>query len=242
MNKLLEEQFNIYYNNYVKDTKYLSFDKKDNYNYRKIIEMGDAAIPFLIDKIKTCNHWITLTALTDLVGQVKFPKEYYGNYEKMSNVWKNWASKNRYFSSSFGAIRFEINNKILTNVYIDKIEALFSEPTAFESKILDVIDGKSIEYIPVEFKTGTIFQKKVWAALQTIPIGKVATYKSIAEQIGMPKAARAVGNACNMNPIPIIVPCHRVISSNGKIGGYRYGIDIKEKLLQRESKYLLAKE
>mgnify|MGYP000850979676 CR=1 FL=1 len=81
---------------------------------------------------------------------------------------------------------------------------------------------------------GTPFQKKVWQVLMTIPYGKTMTYKQVAEAIGNPKACRAVGLANNRNPIPIIVPCHRVIGSNGKLVGYAGGLHIKEKLLEME--------
>ena len=81
---------------------------------------------------------------------------------------------------------------------------------------------------------GTEFQKKVWAELIKIPYGKTRTYKEIALSIGSPKAVRAVGNANNKNPIAIIIPCHRVIGSNGKLIGYRGGLDKKQKLLNFE--------
>lgn len=81
---------------------------------------------------------------------------------------------------------------------------------------------------------GTEFQHKVWSALKEIPYGGIRTYKQIAEQIGNPSACRAVGMANNKNPIMIVVPCHRVIGSNGALTGYASGVDIKEKLLDLE--------
>lgn len=87
--------------------------------------------------------------------------------------------------------------------------------------------------LPLALK-GTPFQKKVWQALMTIPYGETMTYKQVAEAIGNPKACRAVGMANNRNPIPIIIPCHRVIGSNGKLVGYAGGLHIKEKLLEME--------
>jgi methylated-DNA-[protein]-cysteine S-methyltransferase len=85
---------------------------------------------------------------------------------------------------------------------------------------------------------GTEFQKSVWEELRKIPYGKVRSYKEIAVSVGCPKGARAVGNANNKNPIPIIVPCHRVIACGGKIGGYAGGIELKKKLLKIEN-YLI---
>ena len=81
---------------------------------------------------------------------------------------------------------------------------------------------------------GTEFQKKVWCELQNIPYGEVRTYKDIAIKIGNPKGARAIGMANNKNPIPLIIPCHRVIGSNGNLTGFAFGINIKEKLINLE--------
>lgn len=88
--------------------------------------------------------------------------------------------------------------------------------------------------IPI-FLEGTAFQKKVWHALCQIPYGKTVSYKAIANAIGNENAARAVGMANNKNPIQIIVPCHRVIASDGALGGYAGGINIKQQLLDIES-------
>ncbi len=82
--------------------------------------------------------------------------------------------------------------------------------------------------------TGTDFQKSVWAALSKIPFGKTVSYADIALQIKNPKAVRAVGSANGKNPIPIIVPCHRVIASDGTLGGYSGGLHIKTRLLKLE--------
>ncbi len=81
---------------------------------------------------------------------------------------------------------------------------------------------------------GTVFQRKVWQALLEIAPGTTETYQQVAERIGDPKAVRPLANAVAANPIAIIVPCHRVVRSDGKIGGYRWGEDVKRKLLDRE--------
>jgi methylated-DNA-[protein]-cysteine S-methyltransferase len=78
---------------------------------------------------------------------------------------------------------------------------------------------------------GTSFQNSVWRVLLNIPYGSVKSYSEIAKEIGRPKAVRAVGNANAANPVPIIVPCHRVIAKNGTLGGYNGGLDIKKELL-----------
>lgn len=85
---------------------------------------------------------------------------------------------------------------------------------------------------------GTEFQKQVWEALLTIPYGETRSYSELAEQIGRPKAARAVGMANHRNPIAILVPCHRVIGKNGSLTGYAGGIDKKEMLLELEKSNL----
>ncbi len=86
---------------------------------------------------------------------------------------------------------------------------------------------------------GTDFQKLVWHEMTKIPKGKTITYKELAENIGRPKAYRAVANACGSNPYPIEVPCHRVVSSNGSIGGFsmKGGIKKKIELLNQENNY-----
>ena len=83
---------------------------------------------------------------------------------------------------------------------------------------------------------GTYFQKKVWNELKKIPKGEVRTYKEIAAAIGKPNSARAVANACGKNPKPVEIPCHRVIRSDGSLGGYsgKGGVSTKRKLLKRE--------
>ena len=85
---------------------------------------------------------------------------------------------------------------------------------------------------------GTPFQQKVWQALQKIPYGRTASYKDIAEAINNTKAYRAVGMANNKNPIVILIPCHRVIGSNGKLVGFAGGLDLKQKLLNLEQNNL----
>jgi O-6-methylguanine DNA methyltransferase len=85
----------------------------------------------------------------------------------------------------------------------------------------------------LDFK-GTPFQKKVWGALAKIPYGQTRSYKEIARAIGHPKAFRAVGNANGENSIPLILPCHRVIESNGGLGGFGHGVKVKKRLLDFE--------
>ncbi|MEL6875693.1 MAG: methylated-DNA--[protein]-cysteine S-methyltransferase, partial [Pseudomonadota bacterium] len=87
--------------------------------------------------------------------------------------------------------------------------------------------------IPVDVQ-GTVFQEAVWQELQKIPPGETRSYADIAAAIGKPKAVRAVGSANGANNVAVLIPCHRVIRSDGSMGGYAYGLEIKERLLDRE--------
>lgn len=82
---------------------------------------------------------------------------------------------------------------------------------------------------------GTEFQRKVWNELLNIPYGETRTYKEMAKEVGSPRGFRAVGGALNKNPIPIIVPCHRVIGSNGELTGFAGGVRLKRRLLELEA-------
>lgn len=88
--------------------------------------------------------------------------------------------------------------------------------------------------IPLDISTGTPFQQKVWHALRQIPYGETISYAQLALQVDNPKGFRAVANANGKNPISLIIPCHRVIASDGKLGGYTGGIEIKQTLLDIE--------
>ena len=94
--------------------------------------------------------------------------------------------------------------------------------------------GKAVEFnVPLSLK-GSSFDLAVWKALQKIPWGSALSYGEVAASIGRPQAARAVGGACGRNPVPIIIPCHRVLASNALVGGFSGGINIKKALLGLE--------
>ena len=96
--------------------------------------------------------------------------------------------------------------------------------------------GKRKEFsVPLKLE-GTEFRKEVWSELQKIPFGETISYQKLAERIGSIKKARAVGNANHYNPIPIIVPCHRVVRKSGNLGGFGGGLEVKEYLLELEKK------
>lgn len=92
--------------------------------------------------------------------------------------------------------------------------------------------------LPLDLSAGSAFQQQVWEATAAIPFGQVRSYGEIARQIGVPKGARAVGGALGRNPVPIIVPCHRVLRSDGQLGGFGLGIDTKRRLLAIEGRSL----
>ena len=87
---------------------------------------------------------------------------------------------------------------------------------------------------------GTAFQHRVWQALMTIPRGSTLSYSELAERLALPKAARAVARACAGNRVAVLVPCHRIIRGDGSLGGYRWGLPLKEDLLRRERSGLTA--
>ena len=110
------------------------------------------------------------------------------------------------------------------------------------SPLLDAAEAQLREYFAGARRTfelplaphGTAFQQRVWAALRAIPYGETRTYGELAAAIGSPNASRAVGMANHRNPIPIIIPCHRVIGANGTLTGYAGGLEVKQKLLALE--------
>jgi len=95
--------------------------------------------------------------------------------------------------------------------------------------------------VPFELRGGSEFERAVWAEIARIPYGEMVTYGSIATALGDPGAARAVGTACNHNPVPVIVPCHRVVGAGGKMVGFGGGIDRKRRLLELEAKVALSR-
>ncbi|HPP31872.1 MAG TPA: methylated-DNA--[protein]-cysteine S-methyltransferase [Soehngenia sp.] len=136
---------------------------------------------------------------------------------------------------------YEVDNKIVRIEFneenIDKNYKYEMTPTIKNAirEIEEYLDGdRKIFTVPIELY-GTEFQVKVWNELLKIPYGETKTYKEIAKSIGNEKACRAVGGANNKNPIPIIVPCHRVIGSNSSLVGYKGGLQIKKALLEVES-------
>lgn len=97
--------------------------------------------------------------------------------------------------------------------------------------LVDLVE--TLQGMPLELPDAPPFTRRVWSLLQKIPFGQTATYAELASQAGSPRGARAVGGACAANPLPVIVPCHRVVASHG-LGGYAYGLEWKRTLLELE--------
>lgn len=130
-------------------------------------------------------------------------------------------------------IRLYVNKNIDQNDILEKNTNLLLNA---ENQIKQYLDGKREKFdLPIK-QEGTEFMQNVWKQLLKIPYGETRSYKQIAQNIGNPKAVRAIGMANNKNKIPIIVPCHRVIGSNGGLVGYDLGLEVKKWLLDLESK------
>jgi AraC family transcriptional regulator of adaptative response/methylated-DNA-[protein]-cysteine methyltransferase len=115
---------------------------------------------------------------------------------------------------------------------------LVGDESGYEDLVAQVIGlierpGVGLD-LPLDIR-GTAFQRRVWQALQQIPVGTTASYADIAKEIGMPKAVRAVAQACGANTLAVAIPCHRVIRNDGTLSGYRWGVERKRALLEREA-------
>ncbi|CDM68217.1 methylated-DNA-protein-cysteinemethyltransferase [Clostridium bornimense] len=145
------------------------------------------------------------------------------------------------YNTSIGKVNVVEEDGFLTYVSISENfvieDATIKETTLIKEtigQINDFLAGRRREFDLPLLPKGTEFQKKVWRELQNIPYGTTCSYKDIAEKIGSPKAARAVGRANNKNPIILIIPCHRVVGSDGRLVGYGAGLELKERLLALE--------
>ena len=106
--------------------------------------------------------------------------------------------------------------------------------SVWTAEILSYLDGeKNGLALPLDIQ-GTTFQQQVWQALRTIPYGETRTYQQVAQKIGNDSASRAVGTACRANPVALVIPCHRVLRKDGGLGGYSWGLNRKQSLLDME--------
>lgn len=147
------------------------------------------------------------------------------------------------YETMIGNISIAEKDGSITNLYFAK-DILPQDIPSCETPLLKKAAQQLNSYLSGELQqfslplapAGTAFMRQVWAALNEIPYGKTASYKEIALTIDNPNAARAVGLANNRNPIPIFIPCHRVIGANGSLTGYRGGLELKKRLLEIEKK------
>ena len=141
--------------------------------------------------------------------------------------------------SPFGSILIGWEGDAVVSLHLGEVNSNLTSPVSklAAAQLQEYFAGtRKIFTFPIELR-GTPFQISVWEALSKIPYGQVVTYKDIAKAIGNEKAVRAVGMACNRNPIWITIPCHRVVGTNRKLTGYAGGLSMKEVLLNHESQY-----
>ena len=150
------------------------------------------------------------------------------------------------YQSPVGDILIKATDEALIELhFLTEVERtdILEQEIEVQSSILDMVSAQLDEYfagnrrdfaVPLHLG-GTAFMQDVWSALMNIPYGQTRAYGEIAASIGRPKAARAVGMACNRNPIALLIPCHRVVGANGDLVGFRGGTHIKEKLLALET-------
>ncbi len=141
--------------------------------------------------------------------------------------------------TSLGMLYLIFSGRALTGISFDKPAGLYLKKTedaaAVKKELTEYFEkGRRDFTCETAFTEGTDFERRVWDTLKEVPYGETRTYKWMAERIGKPHAFRAVGNALGKNPIPIIFPCHRIIESDGSIGGYSSGTEIKRRLLEIE--------
>ena len=115
---------------------------------------------------------------------------------------------------------------------IERADSLLREPV---EKILNHLDNNEPRLdLPLDIRA-TAFQRQVWEKLREIPYGQTASYADIAKALGKPRAVRAVGRACATNPVALVIPCHRVVREDKSLGGHRWGLERKKKLLEKEA-------
>lgn len=147
------------------------------------------------------------------------------------------------FDSPFGKLKLTASPEALVAISFQADSTTYSDSVHKKSKILRMATLQLSEYFTGQRQSfdiplapvGTVFQQRVWQALISVPYGSTASYKEIAKKIGNTKAYRSVGGANNKNPLPIVIPCHRIIGSNGCLTGYAGGLAVKKFLLELES-------
>jgi AraC family transcriptional regulator of adaptative response/methylated-DNA-[protein]-cysteine methyltransferase len=139
-------------------------------------------------------------------------------------------------SVRLGETALELEQELHQEFNAAQLQANDPELQQWMQHLLEYLNGlHPLPALPIDIQA-TAFQLRVWEALRAIPLGTTASYRDIAQQIGQPQSVRAVARACAMNPIALVVPCHRVIQKGGGLAGYRWGIDRKQALLSLEKR------
>ncbi len=164
------------------------------------------------------------------------------NQSEPKLVEMSWLSEDEWWTDSKSFAKLKKHYKLSDNdfKFIDKNSLSIDDSSqALLIQAIKQIDEYALEQrkefdLPLDLSIGTEFQQRVWQELQKIKLGETISYATLARHIGNPKACRAVANANGKNPFSLIIPCHRVIASDGKLGGYTGGLDKKEYLLALE--------
>ena len=186
-----------------------------------------------------------------MIEEIVYQSEFYGHAFKDEKIWHaGVASRRGLCACSFAYTSVTVLKKTLADrlkgregkvKWVKDLKEIDNEDARyilerFQKELNQYFLGKLKRFtLPIEIGCGDEFDRKVWSRLEQIPYGQTVSYKFIAEKIGDPKAVRRVGRACGNNPLPIIIPCHRVTESHGKLGGFTGGVAKKRMLLKLES-------
>lgn len=140
-----------------------------------------------------------------------------------------------YSAGGLNGLDFPSKHRVANTTSVELSQNIRAWHRLTSKAVKKILAGQPLPALPpLDLSGGTTFQLNVWTALLKIKTGRTQSYGEIAKSIGKPKAVRAVGGACGANPVPLLVPCHRVLAANGKIGGFSGGLGWKKKLLARE--------
>jgi methylated-DNA-[protein]-cysteine S-methyltransferase len=181
----------------------------------------------IMTAVRTPCGWIGVAATAQGISRIILPqKDKKAALQCLQSGMARKAHGRRVQAPSSGRLPDPSSGKNRQNDYLNKVVRLLQAYFASECIVFD---------LPIDTRCYTTFQKAVWKATSTIPFGETRSYAWIARAIQNPKSVRAVGQALGANPLPIIIPCHRVVSSSGALGGFGGGLLMKKKLLALET-------
>jgi len=166
----------------------------------------DKEIKVAIDSCQTALGWVGIASSPDGLLALTLPKP--TRERALKPLLERWGEEQGYDAPRLDGLKTKLQQ------YFDGQRVLFDEP--------------------LHLREATAFQRQVWSAVRDIPYGETRSYGQIAQQVGSPEAARAVGRAMATNPVPIVVPCHRVVGNDGSLRGFGGGLDLKRHLLEME--------